>query len=179
MASSEPRDVTALFIQPLLLHFLPPSMSEDEVRALWADFQADLGEFDAQTLAEAVINLRRGEGKSKTFPRLAECRAVCRNIDNAKRAASQARRQTADEMAAERSHLGRLNQIEGEGDSDRAARLLIILAVRASSTGAWDFGQVNLSIRRRAVDIFCGPKWLLNGKRPNLPQGGRKPSSAA
>ncbi len=72
------------------------------------------------------------------------------------------RKRTAPEMEAERTHLARLNKIHTEeGDTDRAARLLIILATRSYQTKGWDWPAVAHDVRVLAVNKYRGPGWLI------------------
>ncbi len=160
---AEQTNVREHFTQPMLRHFLPPQVDDEE--ALWRDFQTDLGGFSATVLSEAAARLRRREGGSLSFPRLGECLSMCRYVMDEQNRAKAAFKRSSAEESARRAHLDRLNSIHLEGDTDRAARLLIILATRSTMQDA-DFGTVSFDVRRRAVNAMNAPKWLLNGKRP-------------
>jgi hypothetical protein len=55
----------------------------------------------------------------------------------------------ADDIMAEREHLGRLNRIAAEGDIDRAARLFIIL-LKSNQTSAWTWNVLERCVKEKA-----------------------------
>lgn len=162
-------DVSEMFIKAMLVHFAIPESAKTDLERYWSDFRRDLGGYDDAVLSEAAGRLVRREGAGRYFPPLADCLWMCERVSEeshkSKPSGSKKDRSTA-EMEAERAHLGRLNEMHESGETDQAARLLIILAVRSYQTQGWDFGSVSLDVCRVAVNKYHGPEWLVGiGKR--------------
>lgn len=164
-------DVTEKFIKPMLVHFVIPESGQRDADRYISDLVEDLAEFSEAVLTEAVIRLRRREGAGRFFPPVADCVSMCRRIhdefalDKRPAGPSTSGRSKA-EIDAEQAHLGRLNTLHASGDTERAARLLIILAVRSYQTKKWDFLSISHEVRTLAVKKYRCPGWLIGvGKR--------------
>lgn len=136
-------DVRGKFMKPLMA-VLPPPRTED-LEAFLAAYERILGEFDDDALDAAQYRLLRTM-KVKSIPLPGDCLEACRTVQANIHPVSENKSRSTEEIMAERAHIGRLNTIAAEGDTERAARLMIIL-LKSHQTRDWDFEQVDAGIR--------------------------------
>lgn len=132
-----------IFLNPLIEggHYAMPPGTDEQGDQFAELLEKSLAGYSATALAAARDRLI-AEATGYAVIQISRCKKACQDFTGKERSKA--------ERDAEYAHLERLNAIHEAGDTDRAARLARILALRSHQTRGWDFSVLAADIRGAA-----------------------------